>query len=166
MPGTAPGQVAYIAGTSTVILAFSDTLVLDKTNRYLVTPMAGLDGWGLEMDLLATGNSHAWLAGLLTGGDQTALATLADAADPEAPPLFLPYLLPELSRRAATAWRCSRTRRGTARSCSRAAAHWPRRWPRTSPTRPAVPCAPLTRQEQTARQLARPWSPPPVRLVR
>jgi xylulokinase len=91
---TAPGQVAYIAGTSTVILACSDSLVLDDAHRYLVTPMAGLDGWGLEMDLLATGSSHAWLAGLLAGGDQAALAKLADAADPDAAPIFLPYLLP------------------------------------------------------------------------
>jgi xylulokinase len=91
---TAPGQVAYIAGTSTVILALSDTLVLDSAHRYLVTPMAGLDGWGLEMDLLATGSSHAWLAGLLAGGDQAALAKLADAADPDAAPIFLPFLLP------------------------------------------------------------------------
>lgn len=91
---SSPGQVAYIAGTSTVILAFSDTLVLDDAHRYLVTPMAGLDGWGLQMDLLATGSSHAWLAGLLAGGDQAALAKLADAADPDAAPVFLPYLLP------------------------------------------------------------------------
>jgi xylulokinase len=91
---TAPGQVAYIAGTSTVILALSDTLVLDPAHRYLATPMAGAGGWGLEMDLLATGSAHAWLAGLLTGGDQAALAKLADAADPETAPLFLPYLLP------------------------------------------------------------------------
>jgi xylulokinase len=46
------------------------------------------------MDLLATGSAHAWLAGLLAGGDQAALAKLADEADPETAPLFLPYLLP------------------------------------------------------------------------
>jgi len=91
---TTPGQVAYIAGTSTVILALADTLALDAARRYLVTPMAGAGSWGLEMDLLATGSAHAWLAGLLAGGDQTALARLADEADPETAPLFLPYLLP------------------------------------------------------------------------
>jgi xylulokinase len=91
---TSPGQVAYIAGTSTVILALAGTLELDTAHRYLVTPMASPGGWGLEMDLLATGSAHAWLAGLLAGGDQTALARLADEADPEAAPLFLPYLLP------------------------------------------------------------------------
>jgi xylulokinase len=91
---TTPGQVAYIAGTSTVMLALSETLALDSAHRYIVTPMAGLDGWGLKLDLLATGSSHAWLAGLLTGGDQAALARLADAADPEGAPLFLPHLLP------------------------------------------------------------------------
>jgi xylulokinase len=91
---TTPGQVAYIAGTSTVILALADTLALDAAHRYLVTPMASPGSWGLEMDLLATGSAHAWLAGLLAGGDQTALARLADEADPETAPLFLPYLLP------------------------------------------------------------------------
>jgi xylulokinase len=91
---TTPRQVAYIAGTSTVILALSGTLELDAGHRYLVTPMASPGSWGLEMDLLATGSAHAWLAGLLAGGDQTELARLADEADPETAPLFLPYLLP------------------------------------------------------------------------
>jgi len=91
---TTPGQVAYIAGTSTVILALSGPLELDPGHRYLVTPMASPGSWGLEMDLLATGSAHAWLAGLLAGGDQTELARLADEADPETAPLFLPYLLP------------------------------------------------------------------------
>jgi xylulokinase len=91
---TAPGQVAYIAGTSTVILALADTLALDAAHRYLVTPMTTPGSWGLEMDLLATGSAHAWLAGLLAGGDQAALAKLADEADPDTAPLFLPYLLP------------------------------------------------------------------------
>jgi xylulokinase len=91
---TTPGQVAYIAGTSTVILALADTLSLDPAHRYLVTPMASPGSWGLEMDLLATGSAHAWLAGLLADGDQAELARLADQADPETAPLFLPYLLP------------------------------------------------------------------------
>jgi xylulokinase len=91
---TTPGQVAYIAGTSTVILALADTLSLDPAHRYLVTPMASPGSWGLEMDLLATGSAHAWLAGLLADGDQVELARLADQADPETAPLFLPYLLP------------------------------------------------------------------------
>ena len=51
------GDVAYIAGTSTVILAVSDQLVLDPVHRYLVTPMAEPGSWGLEMDLLATGSA-------------------------------------------------------------------------------------------------------------
>jgi xylulokinase len=77
-----------------VILALADTLAIDAAHRYPVTPMASPGSWGLEMDLLATGSAHAWLAGLLAGGDQAALARLADEADPETAPLFLPYLLP------------------------------------------------------------------------
>jgi len=91
---TRPGQVAYIAGTSNVILALSGTPAIDTSHRHLVTPMAGVNGWGLEMDLLATGSAHHWLAGLLAGGDQEALAALAAGVDPEDAPLFLPYLLP------------------------------------------------------------------------
>jgi xylulokinase len=91
---TRPGQVAYIAGTSNVILALSDTPVIDPLHRHLVTPMAGVSGWGLEMDLLATGSAHDWLAGLLTGGDHEALAVLAAEVNPADAPIFLPYLLP------------------------------------------------------------------------
>ncbi|WP_281283383.1 xylulokinase [Trebonia kvetii] len=91
---TEPGQVAYIAGTSNVILGLSDTAAADPAHRYLITPMPVLGGWGLEMDLLATGSAHGWLAGLLTGGDQDALARLAAGVDPEDAPSFLPYLLP------------------------------------------------------------------------
>ncbi|HTR93956.1 MAG TPA: FGGY family carbohydrate kinase [Trebonia sp.] len=91
---TEPGQVAYIAGTSNVILGLSGTAAADPAHRYLITPMPVLGGWGLEMDLLATGSAHGWLAGLLTGGDQDALARLAAGVDPEESPSFLPYLLP------------------------------------------------------------------------
>jgi sugar (pentulose or hexulose) kinase len=91
---TEPGQVAYIAGTSNVILGLSDTAAADPAHRYLITPMPVLGGWGLEMDLLATGSAHGWLAGLLTGGDQDALARLAAGVEPEDSPGFLPYLLP------------------------------------------------------------------------
>ena len=58
-----PGQVAYIGGTSTVILGVADRLVLDPDHRFLVTPLAVPGWWGLEMDLLATGSAITWLAG-------------------------------------------------------------------------------------------------------
>jgi len=45
-----PGQVAYIAGTSTVILGITDRLVLDPAHRFLVTPLAEPGRWGVEMD--------------------------------------------------------------------------------------------------------------------
>jgi xylulokinase len=91
---TEAGQVAYIAGTSSVILTLSETAVADPGHRFLVTPMPVLGGWGLEMDLLATGSAQRWLASLVAGGDQEALARMADAVDPEDAPVFLPYLLP------------------------------------------------------------------------
>ncbi len=92
-----PGDVACVAGTSTVLLGISDRLVIDPAHRYLVTPLAGLDGWGLEMDLLATGSAFHWLAGLLrdAGGDEATLMAMAAGVEPGAGGLsFLPYLAP------------------------------------------------------------------------
>jgi sugar (pentulose or hexulose) kinase len=90
-----PGQVAYIAGTSNVILGITDRLVLDPLHRFLVTPLAEPGRWGVEMDLLATGSAITWLAGLL-GGDLTAagLVELAAGTDPAHAPVLLPYLSP------------------------------------------------------------------------
>jgi len=90
-----PGQVAYIAGTSNVILGITDRLVLDPSHRFLVTPLAEPGRWGVEMDLLATGSAITWLAGLL-GGDLTAagLVELAARTDPAGAPVLLPYLSP------------------------------------------------------------------------
>jgi sugar (pentulose or hexulose) kinase len=89
------GQVAYIAGTSSVIVGISDRLVFDPDHRFLVTPLAAGGKWGLEMDLLATGSAITWLAGLL-GGDLTAagLVELAARTDPAQAPVLLPYLSP------------------------------------------------------------------------
>jgi gluconokinase/xylulokinase len=92
-----PGEVACVAGTSTVLLGIAERLVLDPAHRYLVTPLAGLDGWGCEMDLLTTGSAFRWLAGLLreSGGDEAALMAMAAGVEPGAGGLsFLPYLAP------------------------------------------------------------------------
>jgi sugar (pentulose or hexulose) kinase len=90
-----PGQVAYIAGTSSVILGITGRLALDPAHRFLVTPLAEPGRWGIEMDLLATGSAITWLAGLL-GGDLTAasLVELAARTDPARAPVLLPYLSP------------------------------------------------------------------------
>jgi sugar (pentulose or hexulose) kinase len=90
-----PGQVAYIAGTSTVILGIADRLVLDPDHRFLVTPLAVPGCWGLEMDLLATGSAITWLASLLGDGlDAAGLVELAAGIDPARAPVLLPYLTP------------------------------------------------------------------------
>jgi gluconokinase/xylulokinase len=91
------GGVACIAGTSTVLLGVADRLVIDPDHRYLITPLAGVDGWGFEMDLLTTGSAFHWLAGLLgeAGGDAAALLAMAARVAPGAAGLsFLPYLAP------------------------------------------------------------------------
>ncbi|WP_308466020.1 xylulokinase [Rathayibacter soli] len=91
---TAAGQTAYIAGTSTVILTVSRQPVFDREQRFLVTPMAEV-GYGLEMDLLATGSALAWLAELLgLSGGPAELVALASDAPASAAPVFLPYLAP------------------------------------------------------------------------
>jgi xylulokinase len=90
-----PGQVAYIAGTSNVILGLTDRLVLDPAHRFLVTPLAEPGRWGVEMDLLATGSAITWLAGLLGGGLTAAgLVELAAGTNPADAPVLLPYLSP------------------------------------------------------------------------
>jgi len=89
-----PGQVAYIAGSSSVILGVAGRLLFDPQHRFLVTPLAEPGRWGLEMDLLATGSAIGWLAGLLGGLDEPALVSLAAGTDPCDAPLVLPYLSP------------------------------------------------------------------------
>ncbi|MGN7778738.1 xylulokinase [Mycolicibacterium sp. 22603] len=89
-----PGTVAYIAGTSNVILGCAATPDVDEHGRYLVTPLAD-GGYGREMDLLATGSAMEWLAGLLgVRGGPSAVADLAAGADLAGAPLVLPYLSP------------------------------------------------------------------------
>jgi xylulokinase len=90
-----PGQIAYVAGTSTVILGIIDTPVFDPQHRFLITPLAEPGRWGLEMDLLATGSALRWLAGLLGEGlDEAAVIALAASTDPADAPVVLPYLSP------------------------------------------------------------------------
>jgi len=91
---TEPGQVAYVAGTSTIILGIAATAEPDDQHRYLITPLAQPGHFGLEMDLLATGSAIRWLTGLLGLPDEGALLALASTADPTSTPAFLPYVAP------------------------------------------------------------------------
>ena len=96
---TEPGQIAYVAGTSTVIVGVSGRLVTDPQHRFLVTPLVAACSeqarWGLEMDLLATGSAVRWLADLLGDGlDERALHALAAAVPTAQAPVVLPYLSP------------------------------------------------------------------------
>ncbi|MGH8962849.1 MAG: xylulokinase [Jatrophihabitantaceae bacterium] len=88
------GDVAYLCGTSTVVLACRDEITLDPEHRYLLTPTA--DGsYAAELDLLATGTAMSWLAGLfgLAGGASELAELAAQPAEP-GQPTFLPYLAP------------------------------------------------------------------------
>jgi len=92
---TAPGDVAYITGTSSVIVGVSADLVVDSGHRYLVTPLARSARWGLEMDLLSTGSAVRWMGRLLKLGAhcEARLMELAASAPPEADEVrVLPFL--------------------------------------------------------------------------
>ena len=91
-----PGDVVYLAGTSTVIIGLGTTPSIDPQHRYLLTPMA-FSGYGYEMDLLATGSGLAWLAQLLAvDGGAAGVSQLARDVDPHSAdvPVFLPYVAP------------------------------------------------------------------------
>ena len=71
------GDCVSLWGTSTAIVGVHDELTLDPEHRFLVTPLALGDGWGLEMDLVSTGSAFAWAARLLGLGHE---GELLDAA--------------------------------------------------------------------------------------
>jgi xylulokinase len=88
-----PGSVAYVWGTSTVILGAASTLTLDPERRCLITPLAVM-GWGVEMDLVSTGAAVAWLSRLLGFGDsgQAEVVAAAAAGRDDTVPLALPFV--------------------------------------------------------------------------
>ena len=77
---SSPGDRVSLWGTSTAIIGVSEELVLDTAHRYLVTPLARGEGWGLEMDLVSTGSAVAWLAGMLGVSRGGALRPRRDVA--------------------------------------------------------------------------------------
>jgi len=89
-----PGEIAYVAGTSTVILGISATIPVDPQQRFIVTPMAEPDTWGLEMDLLSTGGAIRWLSELFGEASETSALDLASTSNSIEPPTFLPYVAP------------------------------------------------------------------------
>jgi xylulokinase len=88
-----PGTVAYVWGTSTVILGAASTLTLDPERRCLITPLAVM-GWGVEMDLVSTGAAVAWLSRLLGFGEtgQAEVVAAAAGARDDTVPLALPFV--------------------------------------------------------------------------
>lgn len=90
---TQPGDIAYVGGTSTIVLGITSQLTMDDRHRFLVTPLADTGRWGLEMDLLATGAAIRWLASILGLPSEAEVLRLAAQSTAE-PPDFLPYLAP------------------------------------------------------------------------
>lgn len=65
MTGLATGCVSLAMGSSTIVLATTQDATRDPAARCLVTPHLATGYYALEMDLIATGTGHAWLAGVL-----------------------------------------------------------------------------------------------------
>ena len=87
-----PGDVAIVAGTSSVVMGVADGPRLDPGHRYLITPLAR-EGWGLEMDLVSTGSAVGWLTALLGRAGETSVLAMAARAEPGARGVsFLPFL--------------------------------------------------------------------------
>ena len=94
MGATHLGDIAYVAGTSTVIMGMSDSIPSDESHRFIVTPMAHGGLWGIEMDLLSTGGAISWMSELLnfeTVSDAMQEASQIHATEA---PTFLPYVSP------------------------------------------------------------------------
>jgi sugar (pentulose or hexulose) kinase len=90
---TDPGERASLWGTSTVLLGIAAEATFDPDHRYLITPLASGDGWGLEMDLVSTGSAFAWLSGLFGWKREDELVDAASRSVPGANGLtFLPYV--------------------------------------------------------------------------
>jgi sugar (pentulose or hexulose) kinase len=90
----APGDCAYLWGTSGVIIGVSGDRLVDPAHRYLISPLAIGEGWALEMDLLSTGSAFTWIAELFgAGGDEGAVLDLAEMSPAGSNGAsFLPYL--------------------------------------------------------------------------
>ena len=90
-----PGDIVYLAGTSTVIVGIDETPHFDAEQRFLLTPLA-LGGYGHEMDLLATGSAQAWLADLLGLDAPDMVAELGRSVQPDESglPTMLAYVAP------------------------------------------------------------------------
>jgi xylulokinase len=90
----APGDCAYLWGTSGVIVGVSGDRRIDGAHRYLISPLAIGEGWALEMDLLSTGSAFTWIAELFgAGGDAGAVLDLAEMSPTGSNGVsFLPYL--------------------------------------------------------------------------
>ena len=88
-----PGDRASLWGTSTVLLGIAEEPTPDPDHRYLITPLASGNDWGLEMDLVSTGSAFAWLSGLFGWKRDDELAEAASRSVPGAAGLtFLPYV--------------------------------------------------------------------------
>lgn len=90
-------DIAIISGTSTVVLGLRGEPDVEPGRRALVTPLAGDadgHGFGLEMDLVASGSAFQWLAALTGAPSVDALMGEAAAVDLLEAPGALPYLGP------------------------------------------------------------------------
>jgi sugar (pentulose or hexulose) kinase len=90
--GLTAGAASIIMGSSTIVIAATDRLLLDDRARYLVTPHVSAGWYGREMDLLSSGTGFRWIAQLFGWSDKQFEAE-ALRSPPGAKGLtFAPYL--------------------------------------------------------------------------
>jgi xylulokinase len=68
--GLAAGSASIVMGSSTIVIAATDKLLLDAQSRYLVTPHVTSGWYGREMDLLSSGTGFRWIAQLFGWSDR------------------------------------------------------------------------------------------------
>jgi sugar (pentulose or hexulose) kinase len=87
-------EIAYSAGTSTVMMSLHDDVKPDARHRYLITPASRPGRWCYEMDLLSTGSAVRWLGSVFGLGPRAEgrVLSLAERAGPQDDLVFLPYV--------------------------------------------------------------------------
>lgn len=86
------GTVCQICGSSTAIIAVGEKPAISPENKFFITPLAKTGSFGLEADILSTGKTSQWVAGIL-GKEVQWLSGIAQSAPPGSDGvIFTPYL--------------------------------------------------------------------------
>lgn len=90
--GLTAGSASIIMGSSTIVIAATDRLLLDDRARYLVTPHVTKGWYGREMDLLSSGTGFRWISQLFGWTDKQFEAHALQSPPGARGLTFAPYL--------------------------------------------------------------------------